>query len=100
VLRVPNGQTVILGGLMEDRENKTKNGVPGLSDVPGVGNAFKYRNETSSKTELIIFLRPTIVNDSSSFASTLDNYRGLLPDKNFFNPEQESNAPVTQGKTP
>lgn len=99
VLRVPSGQTVVLGGLMQDSEVRNKNGAPGISDVPIVGNAFKYQEETSNKSELVIFLRPIIVGETNS-DNTLQDYQGLLPNNNFFRPEKKSTSQEAQGRQP
>jgi type IV pilus assembly protein PilQ len=63
---VENGGTVVIGGIFEqsDREDITK--VPWLGDVPYLGNLFKTRTMTSSKTELLIFLTPKIVTDRTA----------------------------------
>jgi type IV pilus assembly protein PilQ len=56
----------VIGGIFEqnDREDITK--VPFLGDVPYLGNLFKTRNTSSSKTELLIFLTPKIVTDRTA----------------------------------
>ena len=63
---VENGGTVVIGGIFEqnDREDITK--VPFLGDVPYLGNLFKTRTLSSSKTELLIFLTPKIVTDRTA----------------------------------
>ena len=63
---VENGGTVVIGGIFEqnDREDITK--VPFLGDVPYLGNLFKTRTTTSSKTELLIFLTPKVVTDKTA----------------------------------
>ena len=63
---VENGGTVVIGGIFEqnDREDITK--VPFLGDVPYLGNLFKTKTTTSSKTELLIFLTPKIVTDRTA----------------------------------
>ena len=63
---VENGGTVVIGGIFEqnDREDITK--VPFLGDVPYLGNLFKTRTTSSSKTELLIFLTPKIVTDRTA----------------------------------
>ena len=63
---VENGGTVVIGGIFEqnDREDITK--VPFLGDIPYLGNLFKTRNMTSSKTELLIFLTPKVVTDRTA----------------------------------
>ena len=61
-----NGGTVVIGGIFEqnDREDVTK--VPFLGDVPYLGNLFKTRSVSSSKTELLIFLTPKVVSDRTA----------------------------------
>ncbi len=63
---VENGGTVVIGGIYEqnDREDVTK--VPLLGDVPYLGNLFKTRTRTSSKTELLIFITPKVVSDRTA----------------------------------
>jgi type IV pilus assembly protein PilQ len=63
---VENGGTVVIGGIFEqnDREDITK--VPFLGDVPYLGNLFKTRTTSSTKTELLIFLTPKIVTDRTA----------------------------------
>ena len=60
---VENGGTVVIGGIFEqaDREDVTK--VPFLGDVPYLGNLFKTRTKSATKTELLIFLTPKVVSD-------------------------------------
>jgi len=63
---VENGGTVVIGGIFEqiDREDVSK--VPFLGDVPYLGNLFKTRTKSSSKTEMLIFLTPKVVTDRSA----------------------------------
>jgi type IV pilus assembly protein PilQ len=63
---VENGGTVVIGGIFEqqDREDITK--VPWLGDVPYLGNLFKTRTTTSSKTELLIFLTPKLITERTA----------------------------------
>ena len=65
VLRVQSGGVAILGGLMQDSRNNNTDEVPGLNRLPVVGGLFKYRDEASKKTELVIFLRPTVLRDAT-----------------------------------
>lgn len=65
VLRVQSGGVAILGGLMQDSRNNASDEVPVLNQLPVLGNLFKYRDEASKKTELVIFLRPTVLQDPS-----------------------------------
>lgn len=66
LLQVLNGKTVVLGGLMQNERVSDKDGVPGLSRIPKVGNLFSYTRDKLVKTELVIFLKPTIVENGSA----------------------------------
>lgn len=64
---VDDGQIIVLGGLIEDTVQTGEEKVPGLGSLPIVGNLFKYQNRKRVKTNLMVFLRPTVVrsNDQS-----------------------------------
>lgn len=83
VLRVPSGRIAILGGLMQDSYDYKTDGVPILSRVPLLRDAVSYRNDTTRKTELVIFLRPIVIRDAS-VEGDLAEYRRYLPDSEFF----------------
>jgi general secretion pathway protein D len=57
---VQNGQTIVIGGLMEDKKTQTIDKVPFLGDIPLVGNMFKRNRNQKTKTELLIFLTPHV----------------------------------------
>ena len=65
VLRVNSGQTAVLGGLMTDDVSRQQEGVPFLKDIPLLGNLFQYRSDRNKKSELVVFIRPTVVRDAS-----------------------------------
>jgi MSHA type pilus biogenesis protein MshL len=91
VLRVQSGQIAVLGGLMQDSLTKTEDMIPGIREIPGIGQIFEQRKDLNQKTELVIFLRTTVIRDPS----VEGNYRGfrsLLPGEDFFlkpNPSKE-----------
>ena len=60
-IAVASGQTVLLAGLVSETQNRTRNGIPGLDKIPGVGDLFSQNNRTVRRTELIIFIRPQII---------------------------------------
>ncbi len=64
---------------MQDSVDNAKDAVPGAGMLPVIGNLFAYRNETVSKTELVIFIRPVVVKNASVNGDYKD-YRYLLPD--------------------
>jgi general secretion pathway protein D len=79
VLQVVSGQTVILGGLMEDDVAFTREQVPVLGNVPELGEAFRFRNERAQKRELVIFIRPTVVTNPSLDSDELKFFQRFLP---------------------
>ncbi len=66
LLQVLDGRTVVLGGLMQNERNSQQDGVPGLSRIPGLGRLFSYTSDELVKTELVIFLRPTIIDHGTA----------------------------------
>jgi MSHA biogenesis protein MshL len=84
VLKIDNNQIAVLGGLMEDQINKNTSEVPLLGHIPLLGNLFKNRDDTTTKTELVIFLRPIVI-QSASVNGDFNAFRNKLPDQNFFN---------------
>jgi general secretion pathway protein D len=94
VLQVVSGQTVILGGLMEDDVQFNRDQVPVLGDLKEVGDAFRFRNERAQKRELVIFLRPTIVTNPSLESDELKFFQRFLPQA------AGSPAPVPGSTTP
>ena len=77
VLRVQSGDIAVLGGLMQDTRNDGSDEVPGLNRVPILSNFFKFRNDSSQKSELVIFLRPTVLYDAS-LAGDFRDFRSSL----------------------
>ncbi len=61
---VDNGQTVVLGGIYQQTIRVDKNKVPVIGDIPGVGRLFRQRTEEDDKSELLIFVTPTILTES------------------------------------
>lgn len=83
MLKIENNQIAVLGGMMEDRVNKLTDEVPFLANVPLLGNLFQNRNDTTTKTELVIFLRPVVIKDAS-VSGDFGEFRNSLPDQSFF----------------
>lgn len=68
---VPDGQGIVIGGIMKERKEKNYQGVPLLSSIPVLGNLFRYPVSRNDKTELIVFLTPhVVVNRSEADALT------------------------------
>ncbi len=58
---VDNGQILVIGGLIGDQINQTKNGIPFLSDIPILGPLFTYNDDTRTKQNLMVFIHPVIL---------------------------------------
>ena len=65
ILRVNNGDVAVIGGLMQDNRSNSTDGVPRVSKLPYVGDLFSFKNNRASKSELVIFLKPMVVNKPS-----------------------------------
>jgi general secretion pathway protein D len=61
VCSLNSGETVVVGGLQEDRSDHDSSGVPYAQDVPLIGSLFSGKDHTSHKTELVVFIRATII---------------------------------------
>lgn len=72
VVVAADGQTVIIGGLMQTRKVDTDSKVPLVGDIPLFGNLFKHKVKTDVKTELIIFLTPKVINHANMMAKVTD----------------------------
>jgi general secretion pathway protein D len=64
-----DGQTVIIGGLMESDKSQAETKIPFLGDIPLLGNLFKRKQKSDTKTELLIFLTPHIVQNPTELAA-------------------------------
>lgn len=69
VVTVADGEILALGGLLSDQERRSIQKVPGLGDIPAIGELFKSRNSTREKTNLMVFLRPIIVTSRDDAAA-------------------------------
>ena len=56
-----SGETIVLGGLIQDNANRSENRVPVLGSIPVIGNLFKSRSKRQIKTNLMVFIRPTVI---------------------------------------
>ncbi|MGH8671732.1 MAG: secretin N-terminal domain-containing protein [Burkholderiales bacterium] len=79
VLQVRSGQTVVLGGLMQDNTRHDRDGLPLVSRATGIGDLFSLRDEEASKSELVIFLRTTVIDDPSLDSDELKFFKRYLP---------------------
>jgi general secretion pathway protein D len=77
-ISVVSGQTVLLAGMIQDNLTKSRQGVPILSQLPYVGAAFGTTGKADRRTELIIFIRPTIIRDGADAAMVAEELRAKM----------------------
>ena len=83
ILRLQSGQTGVLAGLMQDVMQNTDTFIPGIRSIPILGDVLSNRSDLSTKTELVIFLRATVLHDPS-LDGDLRALRDQLPKDDFF----------------
>ncbi len=79
VLKVASGNIAVIGGLMQDEIQRNSSQVPILGSLPVVGPAFRYDEDKTEKTELVIFIQPRVTTDASLYGD-LSDYRRYLPE--------------------
>ncbi|MGN6655133.1 MAG: type II secretion system secretin GspD [Rhodanobacter sp.] len=84
---VQSGQTVLLGGLIQQDEGVTNTGIPGLNRIPVIGRLFGSTNRNRDRTELIVLITPRIIRNSDEAKQVTDEYQEKF----------ESLAPLRQG---
>lgn len=85
IIQMNNGQAVVLGGLIQDRVESIRNGTPVLSEVPMFGALFRNQQDQIEKTELVVFLKATIVEGGNTIHNTdKDLYRTFSSDRRPF----------------
>ena len=93
VLRLQERQIGVLGGLMQDQRASTESGIPGVRQIPGLGQLLGQQDDSAQKSELVIFLRATIIRDAS-IDGDYRGYRSYLPTEDFLNtPNPQLTAP-------
>ena len=91
---VEDGAIIVLGGLLQDEYAGNQEKVPGLGDVPVFGNLFKSESRSRKKTNLMVFLRPVVVRDSTATqALSMDRY-------DFMRTNQQQAQPVNSALVP
>jgi general secretion pathway protein D len=83
MLRLTDGEIAVMGGLMSDELINTTDTIPGISKFPGLGLFFNSHNDTTTKSELVILLKPTVIRDPS-INGDYRSFRDQLPAKGFF----------------
>ena len=87
---VDNGDIIGIGGLLNDNERRTIEKIPFLGDLPLVGNLFKSRGRQREKTNLMIFIRPTIIRSAADARAMTDRRYGYIRERQYLqNPDVE-----------
>jgi general secretion pathway protein D len=79
VVVTPDGQTVVIGGLIANDKSSSESKVPLLGDIPVLGNLFKFSNHSNQKDELLMFITPHIVQMPSQLAAMSAHETGQTP---------------------
>jgi MSHA biogenesis protein MshL len=99
ILRLQSGDVAVLAGLMQDQVENIDSGIPGVRTIPLIGEALSSRTDLTRKTELVIFLRATVIRDPS-LEGDFAKFREHLPAEDFFsrpNPQRVA-PPVGPGE--
>ena len=75
---VPNGQTVLLAGLISDETDRSRSGIPVLDKISGIGDLFSQQSGAKTRTELIIFIRPSVIRDAVDAHLVAEELRSKL----------------------
>ena len=78
VVRARSGQVVVIGGLMQNSSSNNDAGVPSVSKIPIVGNLFKQKRKTNSRSELVILLRPIVVEANKTWLNYIKDSAGRI----------------------
>ena len=89
---VISGDTIVLGGLIQDNNGKRNTGIPGLRNLPVAGALFGTRTKTSSRTELLVLITPTAVSNSTESKEATEELRDKL--KGLKLPELDSDGTI------
>ena len=102
-IAVQSGNTIVMGGLIQENQTSSRSGLPFISRIPIIGNAFGQKSRTSDRTELMILITPTVIENPEQARRITSEYakkfRGLrpidnqlrTPEENLEDKEQETN---------
>jgi general secretion pathway protein D len=81
IVNMDSGETVVMGGLMQDTSNNTPEGIPGAMDIPVIGQALSVNIKENKVSELVVFIRATLVNARSTISDEdIRLYKTFTPD--------------------
>ncbi len=78
IVKAKNGQIVVIGGLMQEDSKENKKGIAGLTQIPYIGNLFRVNTGEVKKSELVILLKPTLINNDQDWAPSMNRSKEQL----------------------
>jgi general secretion pathway protein D len=75
---VQNGESVLIGGIIDDNVTRSRSGVPFLMDIPVLGRLFRIDSEAVNRTELIILITPYVIRDREEARSVTEEFEGRI----------------------
>jgi general secretion pathway protein D len=99
VLKIENGDTAVIGGLMQDAIEKNTTGIPILSSIPFLGALFRYQDDKYVKSELVIFIRPIVTQDASLTGDFKEYRKYLLEELHTENKNKFETARVSENSS-
>lgn len=90
VITVDDGEIVGIGGLLDDNERRTLEKIPFLGDLPAIGNLFRSKSRSRAKTNLMVFIRPTILRSPEDARTMTERRYGYIRGMQYRqNPDEE-----------
>jgi general secretion pathway protein D len=83
VITVDDGEIVGIGGLLDDNERRTIEAIPFLGDLPVIGNLFRSKSRSRAKTNLMVFIRPTILRSAEDARAVTERRYGYIRDMQY-----------------
>ncbi|MCF6249742.1 MAG: pilus (MSHA type) biogenesis protein MshL [Methylococcaceae bacterium] len=78
IVKAKNGQIIVIGGLMQESKQENKKGIAGLTQIPYLGNLFRVNTGEVKKSELVILLKPTLINSDDDWLPTMNTSKKQL----------------------
>jgi general secretion pathway protein D len=94
VVAINSGETIVLGGLMQNQNSTSESGVPGLRRIPGIGKLFSRTANERSRTELLVLITPRAVRNRDDVRTITEEFRQKLPQLQRLR-DESANEPST-----
>jgi general secretion pathway protein D len=94
LIAVPSGQTMVMGGLIQEQKGNTSAGLPLLDRIPLLGGLFGNQTLTNNRTELVLFITPRVVSDTVDVSKVIEDLRRRMERLDEAFPPKKVNAPA------